>query len=1323
MKSKKAQKNAQFISYTKHPLYQYISNQLKKIANQISESKTKQSNLELFLKQTYQGQNSPQNLELLDFQNFNLNQQQSPKNSNDIENSNLQNKNQQIQHQKQIKEEIDNQLKQLLNNLIQKCKQLHKKETIEKLELDMKNNSLEQLNQSIQQLSEQELKIQLEIFINESEIRLENNLNRMVSYQPPENIKIRKTSYDFCNIFQKSQQSKLKLIETTRNDSNKSDFLPSDNPQSKYYKLYQLSQFQDKNLDSNNSTSPDSNNNSNSSDEEIEEHMNFKLKNYSFYQNWSQEKIKNFKKNFKQFSQKFPQHHHYKTYRNDSDDNQKCKTISNILDQQQSNESLIIEDTDENTEFPRKQGPWGELWEDASQIIIKNSPYSQYKSYQLKSYIIKGDDDVRQEYVAMRLIQTFKQIFQQANLNLWLKDYQIIPTSADSGIIEFLPDTQSIDSIKKKIPGISLDELFKETFLQQKEINTVQDNFMQSLAAYSIICYILQIKDRHNGNILIDSKGHLIHIDFGFILGISPGGISFEKAPFKLTKEYATVLGGKNSDKYQKFEQLFTQGMQEIKKQENIDLIKKELNTLKEEFCDLQCFKKFDEQAFFDRFLDEPSKLLKDSYNNWKTTGYDLFQYTTNDEGEEQKLNKSERQIQQSYSNSSDQQEEEIQLKFQNLKIIDTVVPHSDNDSSFSNQDDNIILENNNQKTEIQTQNQYNQKIKGFQSPNSAKIQFGGQQYLNEQNSQIYEYDSEEVPIRSILKKQEYKDFKNLKNIDGKTIPKHSKSNSRAFSTTISDKSDDQIYINQNKINDFSKIEAYFKGNDLENSLLTSKKQKIRNLYPLKSMLKNSPSQIPSTFNNLKKIESKINRRKFSNESCSEESQGNIHFAGVEELNQLHQYKSNQAPKKTILLKRRKSLDLRKLKKINNDKIDGKVIRRRSLYTTEEKAVHFGCTIPAEPTSPKSIKNYSSIRKLNSLDSDEKLDNENLSQYFSNSMFFINDQQTSNISKSQNIGQDPENQYQQIQKKPILKNKDQSAQQIQKKSQNKFFQKVDKFQQEYIENMQGLLEMIEPQTIPDYFSDQNCLSANYLNTFLQVLKLKLIDTIEINPPLSILNYKQEKTNKKTKQVILAPFENFQNPDPKFQQKCVCHIQGKIKYDSDTENYIENYNKQNMKSQPIASMHTSIQNKKDLNEYIIKNQNKNMYENNQKNQTFETKNQLSQNQQKNQLKNKKKCVFCVQRQKQQQQNDLQQQQFLSLQQQTPNLEEINRINEQKKYWDTIYFVKDYVQGFSKLSYFEDIISDQSSNDLLEIINLLKKVNSISEDEYSELYRLC
>jgi phosphatidylinositol 4-kinase len=46
---------------------------------------------------------------------------------------------------------------------------------------------------------------------------------------------------------------------------------------------------------------------------------------------------------------------------------------------------------------------------------------------------------------------------------------------------------------------------------------------MKSLAAYSLVMYFLQVKDRHNGNILLHQSGKLFHIDFGFFLSNLPG--------------------------------------------------------------------------------------------------------------------------------------------------------------------------------------------------------------------------------------------------------------------------------------------------------------------------------------------------------------------------------------------------------------------------------------------------------------------------------------------------------------------------------------------------------------------------------------------------------------------------------------------------------------------------------------------------------------------------------------------------------------------------------------------------------------------------------
>ena len=120
-------------------------------------------------------------------------------------------------------------------------------------------------------------------------------------------------------------------------------------------------------------------------------------------------------------------------------------------------------------------------------------------------------------------MKRLQRIFDEAGLNIYLRPYEIFINSSNSGIIEFIPDTCSIDALKKKFPKTKVNGKFwnLRTFFEKYYINNfeeAQKHFVESLAGYSLFNYLFNVKDRHNGNIMLDRKGHIVHIDFGFML-------------------------------------------------------------------------------------------------------------------------------------------------------------------------------------------------------------------------------------------------------------------------------------------------------------------------------------------------------------------------------------------------------------------------------------------------------------------------------------------------------------------------------------------------------------------------------------------------------------------------------------------------------------------------------------------------------------------------------------------------------------------------------------------------------------------------------------
>lgn len=200
-----------------------------------------------------------------------------------------------------------------------------------------------------------------------------------------------------------------------------------------------------------------------------------------------------------------------------------------------------------------------------------------------------------------------------------------------------MPNATSRDEMgRAKINDLS--DFYKNRYGDEHSVAFQQArlNFIQSMAAYSVVCHILQIRDRHNGNIMFDGEGHVVHIDFGFLFDIGPGGMRFEPYSFKLSHEMVDVMGGHESPGFAMFEQLVVKAYLACRPfaHEIVATCGLMLGT------DLPSFKgKATLDRLHERFKPNMTEreaalhaqwLVKDAYGNMRGTLYDLIQEKQN---------------------------------------------------------------------------------------------------------------------------------------------------------------------------------------------------------------------------------------------------------------------------------------------------------------------------------------------------------------------------------------------------------------------------------------------------------------------------------------------------------------------------------------------------------------------------------------------------------------------------------------------------------------------------------------------------------------------
>lgn len=133
----------------------------------------------------------------------------------------------------------------------------------------------------------------------------------------------------------------------------------------------------------------------------------------------------------------------------------------------------------------------------------------------MSGLIVKSGDDCRQELLALQLIRGFGDIWAAAGLPLWVRHFEVLVTSNNTALIELIPDATSIHSIKARSSSMAAakvgtphggsssggvsgtvslsDHFFAKWQRGSAECIAAQRRFVESLAGYSLITYLLQV--------------------------------------------------------------------------------------------------------------------------------------------------------------------------------------------------------------------------------------------------------------------------------------------------------------------------------------------------------------------------------------------------------------------------------------------------------------------------------------------------------------------------------------------------------------------------------------------------------------------------------------------------------------------------------------------------------------------------------------------------------------------------------------------------------------------------------------------------------------
>jgi len=151
-------------------------------------------------------------------------------------------------------------------------------------------------------------------------------------------------------------------------------------------------------------------------------------------------------------------------------------------------------------------------------------------------------EDVRTDRLAMVIGQLINDLTEHT----FVQTYPVFPLTAHSGCVVMMEGAQTLYSIRKKM---SLTNYIMSTNANDT-IKSVRHRFVSTCAGACLLAFAMGLGDRHLENILVTNNAHLVHVDFGYILGEDPKHIP---TTMRITDDMVDAMGGRQSDTFKSF--------------------------------------------------------------------------------------------------------------------------------------------------------------------------------------------------------------------------------------------------------------------------------------------------------------------------------------------------------------------------------------------------------------------------------------------------------------------------------------------------------------------------------------------------------------------------------------------------------------------------------------------------------------------------------------------------------------------------------------------------------------------------------------------------